>query len=149
MTCLIFQIYYNMCTSYILPTSSVCTGQMGCFLVRSTTGNTNIIVLYDYDSSYIHVETIPSRNGYQMVLVQQLTYTLLTSIGLRSSLQHLDNEASHALIHYLEDENVDFQLVPHFIYRMNAAERATHTFKTTPLSSCVPPHIDCTTSDDT
>ena len=75
------------------------------------------------------IEIIPSRTGYQIVFVYCRTYTLLASRGLCSQSQCLNNEAYQALVHYLEDENVDFQLAPPSFHRMNASERAIHTLK--------------------
>ena len=54
---------------------------------------------------------------------------LLVSRGLQPQLQRLDNEASQALVYYLQDKNVDFQLAPPSIHRMNVVERAIHTLK--------------------
>ena len=75
----------------------------------------------------LHVYTLPSRTGYQIVLVYQRDHVLLVFRGLRPQLQHLHNEASQALVHYLEDENVDFQLAPPSIHRMNTTEKAINT----------------------
>ena len=61
----------------------------------------DLLVLYDYDSSYIYVELMPSRTGYQILTAYQRTHDLLMSRGLRPQLQHLDNEASQILIDYL------------------------------------------------
>ena len=51
------------------------------------------------------------------------------SRGIRSQLQHLDNEASQAVVDHLKDEHVDFQLAPPSLHCMYAAERAIHTLK--------------------
>ena len=45
------------------------------------------------------------------------------------ALQRLDNEAPEALKRFMTTQGVDFQLVPPYIHRRNAAERAIHTFK--------------------
>ena len=42
-------------------TGQVFTDQTGRFPHKSTAGNTDMLVLYDYDSNYIHVEAMPSR----------------------------------------------------------------------------------------
>ena len=49
--------------------------------------------------------------------------------GLRPRLQRLDNEASQAFVHYIQDEMFDFQLAPHSINRRHATERAIRIFK--------------------
>ncbi len=49
--------------------------------------------------------------------------------GLKPILQTMDNEASKALKQYLREADVEFQLAPPHIHRVNAAERAIRTFK--------------------
>ena len=119
-------VLYTFC---IPATGQVFTDQTGRFPHKLTAGNTDMLVLYDYDSNYIHVEAMPSRTGYQILLAYQRAHDLLKSRGLRPRLQKLDNEASRTLIHFLDVEDVDFQLCPPHIHRHNAAERAIHTFK--------------------
>jgi hypothetical protein len=41
----------------------------------------------------------------------------------------MDNEASAAVKEFLRKENIQYQLVPPYIHRRNAAERAIRTFK--------------------
>ena len=105
------------------------TDQSGCYPVRSTAGNIYLLVLYDYDSNYSHVYTIPSLTGYLILLVYQHTYTFLVSRGLRPQLQRLNNEDSHVLDHNLEDENVNVQLAPPSVHLIHTAERAIHSLK--------------------
>ena len=88
-----------------------------------------MLVLYDYDSNYIHVEAMPSRTGYQILLAYRRAHDILKLRGLQPRLQKLDNEASRALIHFLDEEDVDFQLCPPHIHRRNATKRAICTFK--------------------
>ena len=71
-----------------------------------------MLVLYDYDSNSIHCEPMPTKSGYQILLAYQRAHKLLVSRGLRPRLQKLDNECSEALVHYLDDEDVAFQLAP-------------------------------------
>ena len=110
-------------------TGKIFTDQTGRFPFVSTAGMTDMLVLYDYDSSYIHVEAMPSRTGYQIQLAYERAHKLLCSRGLRPQLQRLDNEASRALVAFMEDEGVDFQLTPAGSHRRNACERAIRTFK--------------------
>ena len=63
-----------------------------------------MLVLYDFDSNYVHVKAMPSRNGYQILLAYQRTHKILSARGLRPRLQRLNNEASRALVSFLDDE---------------------------------------------
>jgi hypothetical protein len=59
----------------------------------------------------------------------QKVHTLFMSCSLRPQLQRLDNEASHALLQFMDSQNIDVQLSPPYVHRRNAAERAIRTFK--------------------
>jgi hypothetical protein len=52
-----------------------------------------------------------------------------TSRGLKATLMRLDNKASQLLKTYLHEHNINFQLVPPYSQRRNAAERAIRSFK--------------------
>ena len=67
-----------------------------------------MLVLYCFNANYIHVEAMPSRTGYQILLAYQRAHKLLVTRGLRPSLQRLDNEASAALVAYLDAEQVNY-----------------------------------------
>ena len=49
--------------------------------------------------------------------------------GLKLKLQKLDNKALQLLTDVIEDENIDYQLVPPHMHRQNLAERAIQNFK--------------------
>ena len=110
-------------------TGQVYTDQTGRFLTTSNSGNTDMLILYDYDSNFIHVEPMKSHEGKEILAAYQRAHKLFTERGLRPLLQKLDNEASEALQQYMTSERVDYQLVPPHIHRRNAAERAIRTFK--------------------
>ena len=44
-------------------TGQIFTNQPGRFITLSSSGNTNMLILYDYDSNFIHVEPMPNRSG--------------------------------------------------------------------------------------
>ena len=83
-------------------TVQIFTDQTGHFLCRYTTGSTDILVLYFFDTNYIHVEAVPSRTSYQIILAYQQAYKILVSQRLYLSLQQLFNKAPAALIAYLD-----------------------------------------------
>ena len=88
-----------------------------------------MLILYDYDSNFIHVEPMPNRSGASILATYKRAHTMFSSRGLRPQLQRLDNEASHALQEFMTEQDVDYQLAPPHIHRSNAAERAIRTFK--------------------
>ena len=110
-------------------TSQIFTDQTGRFLCPSSAGNSYILLIYDFDSNYIHVEAMPSRTSAAILAAYTRAIDLLTSRGLRPRLQKLDNEASIALQDFMDLRDIDFQLAPPNVHRRNAAERAIRTFK--------------------
>ena len=113
----------------VTATGQIYTDQTGRFLCTSSSGNCELLVLYCYDSNYVHAEPMKSRSGAEILAAYKRAHKLLTSRGLRPVLQKLDNEASDALQQFMASQEVDFQLVPPHVHRRNAAERVIRTFK--------------------
>jgi hypothetical protein len=105
------------------------TDQPGRFLVSSSSGNEYFIVLYDYDSSFIHTEAMPSRAAKSIVTAYATAHALFVKAGLWPQLQRLHNEASALLQQFMSDQDIDFQLAPPHLHCRNAAKRAIRTFK--------------------
>ena len=110
-------------------TGKVFSDQTGKFLMPSTSGNEYLLILYDYDSNFIHAEAMKNKSGTEIVNAYRRGHKLLTARGLKPQLQRLDNEASEALKEFMTEEHIDFQLAPPKVHRRNAAERAIRTFK--------------------
>jgi hypothetical protein len=110
-------------------TSMVYTYPTGKFLVPSVSGNQYILVVYEYDSNYIHAEPMIDRTGPSIIAAYQRSIDFLQARGFKPLLQRLDNEATSALQDFLVASDIDFQLAPPHIHRRNTAERAIHTFK--------------------
>jgi hypothetical protein len=53
----------------------------------------------------------------------------MTSNGFEPKLQTMDNEASAVLKKYVTEKEMNYQLVPPYCHRTNAAERAIRTFR--------------------
>ncbi|EEC51526.1 predicted protein [Phaeodactylum tricornutum CCAP 1055/1] len=110
-------------------TGKIFSDLTGRFVTSSSTGNAYMLVVYDYDSNFIHVEPMKNRTGTEILAAYRRAFDLFSSRGLRPQLQRLDNEASTALQQFMDDSRVDFQLVPPHLHRRNVAERAIRTFK--------------------
>ena len=87
------------------------------------------MVVYDYDSNKILVDTMKICTAAEHTRAYKVVFSHLTSRGFRPKLQKLDNEASVILKDFLIDNGVDFQLTPAGIHRHNAAEQAIQTWK--------------------
>ena len=75
-----------------------------------------MLILYDYDSNFIHVEPMPNRSGASILAAYKWAHTMFSARGLRPQLQRLDNEASHALQEFMTEQDVDYQLAPPHIH---------------------------------
>ena len=110
-------------------TRQVFTNQTGCFPTISMSGHKDILIMYCYDSNYIHAEPMRSHTGAEIVAAYQHIHKLLTEHGLKPQLQKLDNEASEALQQFMTAEDIDYQLAPPHIHQCNAAECAIRMFR--------------------
>jgi hypothetical protein len=105
------------------------TDLTGKFLVRSSKGNSYVMVCYVYACNYVKVIPMKSRSDSECVKAYDTIHQELTVKGLKPKLQTLDNEASAALKNFFTANDVEYQLVPPHCHRRNAAERTIRTFK--------------------
>jgi hypothetical protein len=112
-----------------VPIGTIFSDQTGKFPTTSSQGNTQLFVLYDFDSNSIHAIPMPTKSGPDILTAYTTVVNTLIAAGLRPKLQRLDNECSGALQQFMATENIAFQLVPPGVHRANTAERAIRTFK--------------------
>jgi hypothetical protein len=105
------------------------TDLMGKFPVRSSKGNSYVMVCYVYDCNYVKVIYMKSRSASEWVKAYDTIHQELTVKVFKPKLQTLDNEASTALKNFFTANDVYYQLVLPRCHRRNAAERAIRTFK--------------------
>jgi hypothetical protein len=110
-------------------TGQIYSDQTGRFPVTSSKGNKYIMVVYDHDSAAILAEPIKNRTEGELLRAYSKLHQYLTDRGLKPQLQKLDNECSAALKQFMRQNQVDFQLVPPYDHRQNAAERAIGIWK--------------------
>jgi virulence-associated protein VapD len=99
------------------------------FPVRSSKGNSYVMVCYIYDCNYIKVVTMKSRSASEWVQAYNSIHQELTVKGFKPKLQTLDNEASTALKNFFTANDIAYQLVPPNCHQRNAAERAIRASK--------------------
>jgi hypothetical protein len=73
------------------------TDLTGKFPVRSSKGNSYVMVCYIYDCNYVKVITMRSRSASEWVKAYYSIHQELTVKGFKPKLQTLNNEASSAL----------------------------------------------------
>lgn len=100
----------------------------GKFPVKSRSGHEYILLMYDYDTNYLHFE--PMRPGKNRLLEAYKQGTqFLTAQGHKPQYQRLDNETSKELEEYMHIAQISFQYVPPNSHRRNPAERGIRTAK--------------------
>jgi hypothetical protein len=105
------------------------TDLTGQFPVRSSKGNSYVMVCYIYDCNYAKVIPMKSRSASEWVKTYDSVHQELTVKGFKPKLQTPVNEASTALKSFFTDHDIAYQLVPPHCHRRTAAERAIRTFK--------------------
>jgi hypothetical protein len=105
------------------------TDLTGKFPVRSSKGNSYVMVYYINDCNYVRVVPIKAQSASEWVKAYDTIHQELTVKGFKPKLRTLDNEASTALKNFFTANNIAYQLVPPHCHRRNAAERAIRTFK--------------------
>ena len=73
--------------------------------------------------------THKNRSASEIARAHQTVYTYLKERGLKPQLEILDNECSAELVKVMQNNNIQFQLVPPPLHRANAAEQAIRTWK--------------------
>jgi hypothetical protein len=87
------------------------TDLTGKFPVRSSKGNSYVMVCYVYDCNYVKVIPMKSRSASEWVKAYDTIHKELTVKGFKPKLQTLDNEASAALKNFFTANDVEYQLV--------------------------------------
>jgi hypothetical protein len=107
----------------------------GRFPVASVTGKNYILVMYNVDANYIHVEAMTDRSGPQYRAAYERGYEYFNDRGCPVVFEYMDNEVPLTVLNYCRDKNITIQLVPPDNHRANRAERAIRTFKNHAIAS--------------
>jgi hypothetical protein len=89
--------------------------------VRSSKGNSYVMVCYVYDCNYVKFIPMRSRSSSEWVNSYYHIHQELTVKGFKPKLQTLDNEASATLKNFFTANDVEYQLVPPHCHHRNAA----------------------------
>ena len=63
-------------------TGQIFIDPMGRFVSPSSSRNTDMLILYNYESNFIYVELMPSKSGPEILATYKCTHSLLSSQGL-------------------------------------------------------------------
>jgi hypothetical protein len=101
----------------------------GKFPIRSFDSMTAIFILYDWTSNAILATPVKDGKDDTTISTFEENIKYLTNRGFKPVLNIIDNVASKAIQAYLEEHDIQIQLVEPHNHRVNAAERAIQTFK--------------------
>jgi hypothetical protein len=113
----------------IVDQGQLYTDMTGKFPVRSSKGNSYVLVCYIYDCKYVKFIPMKSRSASEWIKAYDRVHQELTVKGFKPKLQTLNNEASATLKNFFTVNDIAYQLVPPHSHRRNAAERVIRTFK--------------------
>ena len=112
-----------------IPTENIHSYQTVRFTVQSSSGKKYMMVIYAYDPNSILVEPLLDRSKESIMQDYQKIIQHLIRRGFKPRLQRLDNEASKLFQDEMDNQQIQWQLVPPGNHRRNAAERQICTFK--------------------
>jgi hypothetical protein len=98
--------------AFLVNQGQLYTDLTGKFPVRSSKGNSYVIVCYVYDCNYVKVIPMKSRSASEWVQAYDHIHQELTVKGVKPKLQNLDNTALAALGHFLTTKDVEYKMVP-------------------------------------
>ena len=84
---------------------------------------------YHYEAKNILTTPLKNRTGPCILSGTTKIHNKLRKRGLTPKLHIMDNEVSEDLNKYVEDSDIQFQLVPPHMHWRNDAERAVRNFK--------------------
>jgi hypothetical protein len=110
---------------------SIQTNQMGAFPFTAQQGNRYYMVAIHLNTNYIFVEPMQSRSKEEMIRAYKkiVNRMRLAVFGLMKHI--LDNEALDAFKQCIQEQQIQYKLVPPRSHQRNQAEHAIQMFKFT------------------
>jgi hypothetical protein len=84
---------HYMYVEWHATTGTIYTDPTGKIFQPSTSGNSYILVVYDYDGNYVDAIPMPKRKGPYIVIAYKKAHKFLEYRGFKPLLQRLENEA--------------------------------------------------------
>ena len=121
---------YEYYVKTIELTGKLYSDQTGRFPVISSKGNKYIMIIYDHDSNAILARPLKTKSGHEQLKNLKEVHQYLNKRGIHPKIHVMDNECSQATKDYIiHTKKIDLLLVPPYMHRVNAAEKAIDTFK--------------------
>ena len=107
------------------------TDQTCALPVRSLDGMQYFFIAYDYDTNYIFAKPINNLKDESIIAAFESVFNELKNKGHKPTFNVTNNQCTKPIKAFLQKENCKRQFVEPTNHRVNAAERAIQTFKTT------------------
>eukprot|EP00804_Cyclotella_cryptica_P028768 CCRYP_018720-RA/>CCRYP_018720-RA protein AED:0.37 eAED:0.37 QI:0/0/0/1/0/0.25/4/0/1148 len=114
---------------FTVPLNKIFTDDTGRFHPRARSGNQYIMIAFHSDTNAILVRPFPTKHDVHRIAAYQDIHVRLCNANRKPMVHIMDNEASLAFRQAITSNGSTFQLVPPYVHRRNAAERAIRTFK--------------------
>ena len=111
------------------PTGRNFMDETGKFPQQSKSGALYVLIMYCYDTNYIHMEPVNSRSGSDMADAFERGMKLFKDGDCMPIIERLDNECSDLLRKAIKKYDITIELAPPGQHRTNLAERAIRTAK--------------------
>ena len=102
-----------------------------------------LIIFFNEDNGYIHLETSTSRQGPELLKTLQSALTYFKNVHADTHVLRLDNECSNSMQKHVHLVNIKLELTPASQHRTNKAERAIRTAKNHIISTHAGVDKDC------
>jgi hypothetical protein len=79
---------HHIYASYQPITGQIFSDPTGRFILPSSMGNKGMLLLYNHDSNYIHVEPLKYHQSFKMLAAYKQGHSLFTQRGLKPQLQN-------------------------------------------------------------
>ena len=111
-------------------TRRIHTDGTGRFPIKSLSGNQYMMVFFEEDGNYIHIEVTTDRTASSAIQAYSNALSLFNKRHGKRKIARLDNETSGKLETYLSKEHgLELEFVPPGTHRALKAERAIETWK--------------------
>ena len=101
----------------------------GNFPFMSVDGSVCFFVMYHYKTNAILVKAIKNLDNHSIYEAYKELFEHLEAKGYKPKMNVMDNQATKYIKKFLTAKDCDLQVVKPHNYRVNATERAIHTFK--------------------
>ena len=85
--------------------------------------------MVEIDSNFIWMEPMKSHETSELIQAYNTIMSRLKTKGIQPKKQMLDNEAPRAYLDTIEEQGLEWELIPPHNHRRNVAERAIQTAK--------------------